>query len=237
MVCDTCDETEEVIEDDLFEPASLSDLLAASPVDDAQADPDLTVEPAQEEPALSAESPAETEFDPLLEPAPIYAERVLDEANAFVMHSMLTDVIRRGTGISARRALQRTDLAGKTGTTNDAADTWFNGFHEDLVTTVWVGFSNHAPLGATAFGSNTPLPIWTDYMGDVIGDLPVRQQPQPTDVVSVKIDPETGELALPGRRDAMFEYFIRGTEPERTAEAPRPDLEEESEPVNAVDLF
>ena len=91
------------------------------------------------------------------------AVRVVDERNAFIMHSMLGDVIRRGTGRRAL-ALERDDLAGKTGTTNDAADTWFNGYNPDVVTTVWVGFPDHSPLGEREYGSSTPLPIWIDYM-------------------------------------------------------------------------
>ena len=71
---------------------------------------------------------------------PLLANQAIDPRNAYVMHSMLRDVVRRGTGIRARRELGRSDIAGKTGTTNDAADTWFNGYHPNVATTVWVGF-------------------------------------------------------------------------------------------------
>ena len=77
------------------------------------------------------------------------ANRVLDESHAFIMNSMLRDVVQYGTGRRAK-ALKRRDIAGKTGTTDDAADTWFNGFHPQLVTSVWVGFTDQLPLGRNA---------------------------------------------------------------------------------------
>ena len=132
---------------------------------------------------------------------------MVDERNAFIMHSMLTDVIRRGTG---RRALSlgRDDLAGKTGTTDDAADTWFNGYNPEVVTTVWVGFPDHSPLGEREYGSNTPLPIWIDYMGVALAERSESHPAQPPGVLSMKIDPATGELAATGQDDAIFEYFL-----------------------------
>jgi len=164
------------------------------------------------------------------------APRVLDERNVFVMHSMLRDVIRRGTGFRAWQQLERTDLAGKTGTTNDAADTWFNGYNPEYVTTVWVGFGNHAPLGATAYGSNTPLPIWIEVMRKALAGHDEVQPTQPPGVVTMKIDPETGELANPGQSNAIFEYFLRehAPQPTGTAEPPRAGP---GEGIKAIDLF
>ena len=135
------------------------------------------------------------------------AVRVVDERNAFIMHSMLRDVIRRGTG---RRALtlNRDDLAGKTGTTNDAADTWFNGYNPDIVTTVWVGFPDHSPLGKREYGSTTPLPIWIDYMGAALNEREEAYPVQPSGVLTMKIDPDTGKVARSGQEDAVFEYFL-----------------------------
>jgi len=166
------------------------------------------------------------------------APRVLDERNVFVMHSMLQDVIRRGTGIRASRELQRTDLAGKTGTTNDAADTWFNGYSPEVVTSVWVGFGNHAPLGATAYGSNTPLPIWIDVMRKALSGHEEIQPVQPPGVVTMKIDPDSGKLANPGQTDAIFEYFLReyAPQPTITVEPPRPGRRP-GEDIKAIDLF
>ncbi|MCH8142115.1 MAG: hypothetical protein IH908_11025 [Proteobacteria bacterium] len=124
------------------------------------------------------------------------------------MHTMLQVVIRRGTGRAAYRSLQREDLAGKTGTTNEAADTWFNGYNLDVVTTVWVGFPNHQPLGRREWGSSTPLPIWIDYMTEALKGRPERFPDQPEGVVTVKIDPVSGKLASPQQDNAIFEYFL-----------------------------
>ena len=139
------------------------------------------------------------------------APRVLDERNAFIMRSMLQDVIRRGTG---RRALQlaRSDLAGKTGTTNEA-DAWFNGFHPDLVGVVWMGFSDNSPLGNNETGSSLPLPVWVQFMKTALEEVPVGSLVQPDGVVSVRIDPQTGKAAEPGDGEAIFEYFFEENAP------------------------
>ncbi|MGE0624243.1 MAG: penicillin-binding protein 1A [Pseudomonadales bacterium] len=166
--------------------------------------------------------------------APLPATRAIDERNAFIMHSMLRDVIARGTGTRARRELGRSDLAGKTGTTNDAADTWFNGYHPKLVTTVWVGFPNHEALGATEYGSNRPLPIWIEYMREALKDLPETYPDQPPGVVTRKINPATGELAAATDPDAIFEYFLSEHLP-RATNVPTPS--NDGETVKAVDIF
>ncbi|MFV2090279.1 MAG: peptidase, partial [Pseudomonadales bacterium] len=167
---------------------------------------------------------------------PLIATRVVDERNAFVMHSMLRDVIRRGTGVRAARALGRGDIAGKTGTTNDAADTWFNGYHPDLVTTVWVGFPNHQPLGANEYGSNRPLPIWIDYMSKALEGMPESYPDQPSGVVTRKIDPKTGELATARDKGAIFEYFLEEHVPLQAATRTSKDPESDDE-LKAVDIF
>ena len=149
------------------------------------------------------------------------AVRVVDERNAFIMHSMLSDVIRRGTGRRAR-SLGRDDLAGKTGTTNDAADTWFNGYNPDVVTSVWVGFPDHSPLGEREYGSNTPLPIWIDYMNVALGERSETHPVQPPGILTMKIDPETGSPATAGQDNAIFEYFLAEYAP-RTRTAPGTD--------------
>ena len=148
------------------------------------------------------------------------------------MNSMLQDVIKRGTGRRAR-SLQRSDIGGKTGTTNDAADTWFNGYSPDLVTTVWVGFSNRAPLGANADGSNTPLPIWIDIMREALANTPDNALQQPGGLVTMKIDPQTGEPAAAGQANAIFEYFLRENTPQiKPSTKPIPD-----NPLDTIDLF
>ena len=140
------------------------------------------------------------------EKKPKLAPRIMDERTHFLMNNMLQDVIRRGTGKRAL-ALQRSDLAGKTGTTNDQKDAWFSGYNRDLVTSVWVGFDQPRHLGRWAFGSNTALPVWVNYMGTVLANKAQRPFPQPAGIVNVRIDPETGLLAKPGQRNAIFEFF------------------------------
>lgn len=155
----------------------------------------------------------------------IRAPRVMDERIHYLMISMLKDVVTRGTGQRAL-VLNRDDLAGKTGTTNDQKDAWFAGFSPDLVATVWVGFDQPVTLGRWAFGSNTALPIWVDYMGTALADKPPRPYEQPDGIVSVRIDPVTGLLAAPGQRDAVFEYFREEDVPKELARPARqPDSE------------
>ena len=230
--------------DNFIEPTSLTDLLTSQAEQSPSTDTTLT-DAIGEDPREFVEftdeilspddlGPLPDEENPLLQQPPVYADQILDERNVFIVNSMLKDVIRRGTGVRAKE-LGRSDLAGKTGTTNDAADTWFNGYSPTLATTVWVGFSNHEPLGATAFGSNTPLPIWVDYMKVALKDVEEQQLPQPQGVISKKIDPETGKLALPGQRDALFEFFLAEHAPQEITTQEPPPLEEEE--VSPIDLF
>ena len=135
------------------------------------------------------------------------ATQAVDGRNTFILHSMLKDVVKRGTGRRAME-LERNDLAGKTGTTNDAADTWFNGFAEDLAATVWVGFDDYRPVGRNEYGSTTPLSIWIDFMRDALADTPETTRPQPEGVITMKIDPATGRAARPAQEGAVFEYFL-----------------------------
>jgi len=139
-------------------------------------------------------------------PAAELAPRVLDERTAFIMNSMLGDVVRYGTARRAR-ALEREDLGGKTGTTN-AADVWFSGFQRELAATAWVGFADNRPLGDNEFGSNLALPIWVDLMGTALADVPNFVATQPPGVVRVRIDPDTGRAASASEPDAIFELFL-----------------------------
>ena len=164
----------------------------------------------------------------------IPAPQVIDERNAFIMDSMLRDVIKRGTGRRAR-SLGRDDLAGKTGTTNDAEDTWFNGYNHDLVASVWVGFSNQAPLGANAYGSNTPLPIWIDFMREALAGKEPANVFQPPGITTMKIDPQTGLAAPPDDRNAIFEFFFAEQAPTLPSNADGSSPSEET--IKAVDLF
>jgi penicillin-binding protein 1A len=141
-----------------------------------------------------------------------YAPRVLDAQNQYLMSSMMKDVIKRGTGRKAS-ALGRSDLAGKTGTTNDQRDGWFNGFNRDLLAIVWVGFDSYQPLGRGEVGGKVALPAWMDYMRVALEGRPEREWDLPEDIVSVSIDPQTGGRASAGAENAVFELFRKGEEP------------------------
>ncbi len=137
---------------------------------------------------------------------PKQAERTLEPRLAFQMNSILQDVVLRGT---ARRALKlnRSDLAGKTGTTNDQHDAWFNGYTPDLVTTTWVGFDQHKPLGGRETASKASLPIWIDYMKIALAGKPERQLERPDGLVTMKIDAITGEATSRSDIETEFEIF------------------------------
>lgn len=162
-----------------------------------------TAEPSMEE-IMAADATATVDLPPAL--------RVMDERVNFITDNILKDVITRGTG---RRALvlERSDIAGKTGTTNGPMDVWFSGYNRDVVTTAWVGFDNYTPLGRKEFGGTAALPIWIEYMRVALQDSPQWERPVPPGIVTVRIDPETGLAASPGQRNAIFEYFKRESAP------------------------
>jgi len=163
---------------------------------------------------------AETESDNLIDPVnpePRLMKRLADERSVYILHSMMRDVIRLGTGRRAL-ALGRPDIAGKTGTTNEQKDTWFAGFNHRIATTTWVGFDQPAPLGRREFGASTALPIWIDYMKVALADTPLSYMPRPNGIVNIRIDPKTGKRARPGE-DGIFEIF-------KEEEAPAPLSEE-----------
>ncbi|WP_415895558.1 penicillin-binding protein 1A [Neptuniibacter sp. PT34_22] len=135
-----------------------------------------------------------------------HAPRIYNEQVSFLTYNIMQDTIRRGT---ARKALilKRKDIAGKTGTTNDQKDAWFSGFNQDFVATAWVGFDQPKTLGRREFGGTAALPIWIDFMRDALEDKPENAPKAPQGIVSVKIDPRSGQLAYPGQTDAIYEYF------------------------------
>jgi penicillin-binding protein 1A len=137
---------------------------------------------------------------------PVLAPRVLDARNDYLMVSLMKDVILRGTG-SAARALDRPDLAGKTGSTNDHRDAWFVGFNGDLSTAVWVGFDNYNSLGRGDFGAKAALPIWMEYTGAALKGLPPSTLPMPPGISTVLINRYSGLPTVSGDPDGMSEMF------------------------------
>ena len=144
---------------------------------------------------------------------PTQAPRVISEQNAFLIRSMMMDVVRRGTGKKAM-ALGRNDLAGKTGTTNEQRDAWFSGYNDKVVTSVWVGFDTHEPLGRNEVGGKAALPIWIDYMRVALNGVPDQQPEIPEGVTQARIDPESGLLARLENKKAIMEIFSSGTLPQ-----------------------
>ncbi len=140
------------------------------------------------------------------------APRVISEQNAYLVRSMMMDVVRRGTGKKAMQ-LGRNDLAGKTGTSNEQRDAWFSGYNSELVTSVWVGFDNHDPLGRYEVGGKAAIPIWMDFMRVALQGVPDVIPVMPEGVTQARIDPKTGLLARANNPDAIMEVFITGTLP------------------------
>ena len=171
---------------------------------DKDCDDDTAQEPSGEQegsPNTGANVSETSEDSPEVRVMP----RLADERSVFILHSMMQDVIRRGTGRRAL-ALGRDDIAGKTGTTNEQKDTWFAGFNHEVTTTTWVGFDQPAPLGRREFGASTALPIWLDYMEVALEGAPSSFMPRPNGIVNIRINPETGQRARPGE-DGIFEVF------------------------------
>lgn len=139
------------------------------------------------------------------------APRVIDARNAFIMNSMMQDVIKHGT---AMRALQlgRSDIAGKTGTTNDYFDAWFAGYSPKQVAITWVGFDKPRRLGGSETGGSAALPIWIKYMATALKGLPMSDFPVPDGVMSLRIDPTTG-IRADNDENGIYEYFYHENPP------------------------
>ncbi len=148
---------------------------------------------------------------------PKQAERVLDERVVYIMRTILQDVVNRGTAVRAK-ALGRIDLHGKTGTTNDQKDAWFNGFNDSLVATSWVGFDQQQlSLGNYETGSKAALPMWIEFMRTALRGVPETMMPRPEGLVNVKINAETGELANVNDSNVVFEIFRAENAPQAMA--------------------
>jgi len=141
------------------------------------------------------------------------APRVISEQNRYLIYNMMQDVITQGTATRAR-VLARKDLAGKTGTTNDQRDAWFNGYNQGIVATAWIGFDSSAKLGRGEVGGRAALPAWIDFMRVALVDIPDDPPKVPEGIVTVRIDPETGLLAPAGMKGSIFEVFRLANVPE-----------------------
>lgn len=159
-------------------------------------------------------TPADGSSAPEFYQMPNPAEQVIDERVAYIMNSMLRSVITDGSGRPANRAIGRADLAGKTGTTNEAADLWFSGYNGDLLSTVYVGFDQPSSLGRSEQAATVSLPIWIDFMKTALEGKPERVMSQPDGLVTVRIDPKTGLRTHASDENAIFETFLEDRVPE-----------------------
>ncbi|MEW8506635.1 MAG: penicillin-binding protein 1A [Candidatus Thiodiazotropha sp.] len=158
-----------------------------------------------QETAVQIETAAEDdEADPAV--IPRCAKRAITEQNHYLIHSMLRDVIQQGTARKAR-VLGRADIAGKTGTTNDQKDAWFNGFNHYLVTSTWIGFDDVEPLGRGEVGGRAALPAWIDYMRVALNGINEVVPDMPPEMVTMRIDVDTGQPVGAGSSNAIFEVF------------------------------
>jgi penicillin-binding protein 1A len=133
------------------------------------------------------------------------AEQAIDPRNAFIMSSLMRDVVRFGTAARAMQ-LKRNDLAGKTGTTNDQVDAWFAGFNGGLVAVAWIGFDQPRSLGGTETGGHAALPIWMNYMGKALKDVAEAVLPMPEGIAVANVNPQSGAHMSDG---GIPEYFYR----------------------------
>jgi penicillin-binding protein 1A len=171
-------------------------------------------EPTQVCEDLSPERPQESLMQDD-EPKIQCAERVITKQNHYLMNSMMRDVIQYGTAKSAK-VLGRKDLAGKTGTTNDQRDAWFNGFSRRLVAVTWIGFDDFKPLGRGEVGGRAALPAWIDFMREALKNQPEELPELPPGMVTMRVDVDTGKPVGSGSQNAIFEVFREDHAPKLT---------------------
>ena len=140
------------------------------------------------------------------------ATRVMDPRVAYIIASFLREAIQRGTGRRAK-VLERTDIGGKTGTTNGPRDAWFSGFNGDLVTTTWLGFDDYSPLGRREFGGTAALPIWIDFMREAL-PAPQPDAPMPPGIVRLSVDRDSGLRVQGNPSNSVMEYFLEESLPD-----------------------
>jgi len=154
------------------------------------------------------------------------APRVIDPQVSYIIDSILKDVIRKGTGKRAR-VLERSDISGKTGTTNGPKDAWFSGYSPHIAATAWLGFDENLLLGRREYGGSAALPIWIDFMKQALKGKPVITRPQPEGIVMVRIDPVTGLRVGPEHASAIFEIFRKENVPTMAETRPAIDTGDE----------
>ncbi len=157
-----------------------------------------------------------------------HARRIISPQVNFLMNSLLRDVVQRGTATAAK-VLGRKDLAGKTGTTNDQKDGWFNGFSSGIAASAWMGFDTSKSLGSYEAGGKTALPIWIDFMRTALEHKPEQELRPPRGIIRAYIDPSSGLRAHPGTKGGVWEYFRASRAPTKFAVIEEEDLVTENE--------
>ncbi len=170
------------------------------------------IAPSSEAAAAAPTHPLTPSKTPSVAPAPVAlvddahrAKRVLDAPLDWLITSMMHDVVVRGTAAEVYHELPREDLSGKTGTTNDFTDAWFNGFNNALVAITWIGFDQPKPLGRGEVGGHAALPIWMDFMKVALKGMPQQLLPRPPGLITVPINPLNGKLLPADAPGAMME--------------------------------
>jgi penicillin-binding protein 1A len=196
LVCPECPETEVLYRDPIDIKENEEQPKSEPAVAPVNAEGPVVATPI--EPGGSAEGEPPVAGGPALPPEidPRFAPRVISAENAFIMTTIMRDVVKHGT---ARRALalKRDDLAGKTGTTNEFRDAWFSGFNSNVVTTAWVGFDQPSSLGRHESGAKAALPIWIDFMRVALKGMEETELKQPENVIALMVDPDTGNYVGP----------------------------------------
>jgi penicillin-binding protein 1A len=230
-VCENCDPTN-------GQPANSA--LAAEPFANGVDEVDLQLEELLNELAGESLPQEERESFELVKRAlkqlpeannPV-AKRVINRQTAYIIDSMLKDVILRGTGTKAK-VLKRSDLAGKTGTTNGPRDAWFSGYSPQLTVSTWVGFDDNSLIGRNEYGGSAALPIWIDFVREALDGVVDANRPQPDGMLMVKIDAKTGKRVDPNQ-SGIFEFFKTENVPELTGDEALPSGAENNLPD---DLF
>ena len=155
-----------------------------------------------------ADKPIEKIEPFLLLPKLEHESHGIDARVAFLTKDILREALQRGSNGRKTKVLNRADIAGKTGTTNDAISTWFSGFHRDLSATVWIGTDDFSSLGDNEFGSSIALPIWVDFMSEALVDLPVDPWRAPPGISYIRVDSQTGQQTNGVDQNSYFELFL-----------------------------
>jgi penicillin-binding protein 1A len=155
---------------------------------------------------ITVTPPASSYPGPSMNPGYPTAPRIMNARTAFQIDSILADVIRHGTATAALK-MNRSDISGKTGTTNDAKDAWFSGFNPKLVATAWVGFDDPQPLGRLEYGGFAALPIWIEYMSKALANTPVMERPVPGGLTMVRVNKHSGQRSSEGDPESIPDWI------------------------------